>query len=666
MRVSSISALACFASFAAAQTFQRLGGCPDLGCIFPPDQVDFLAGQYFDIRLEVHSPVNGSEARVGEPDENFTFTIAKKGKKPLTASEYFKIDEPELERWNFTWFEGNTFLTSSPRGTHKLIEADRFAEDAEMPSLVNVTSKIYRRIALYEPGEYETTLTYYGQQKTVANWVVRDLPTKRRAKNVVMFIGDGMTTNMITAARLIAHRSINGKYMTNMAMDKFPVLGHQMTHSMDSFITDSANSATALYTGHKTTVNALGVYVDSSEDTFDDPKFETIAEIYRRKNPNAGVGIVSTAFLADATPAGLGAHTSDRGNYDHVISAYYESLTDYEWTNWNGPDVLLGAGAEDFIKSEETRDYYKLFAEKGYNVAWNNTALENAPNDERLLGVFAKENLPTWLDRNVYQSNLYNQSNYPDGSGRDADDLPGLKEMTLKAVDVLDKRHRKDGWFLMSEAASIDKQMHTLDYDRSLGELLELDDTVRAIIEKLEKLGELDDTLIIITADHGHGFDVTGSVDTEYMEAQTDDRSKRNAVGYYDNSGLSQYTITGSNALRYSEGVHFPAQWDPRYTLHAGVGAFPDHREDYRIHREGPRTPAVEDKKHGYIANYKDAVTGFMVNGTLPLDASQGVHSLTDVPVFARGPCQELFGGVYNSIDIFFYMAECLGLSEVK
>ncbi|KAJ5868373.1 hypothetical protein N7534_002926 [Penicillium rubens] len=641
MRASSISALACFASFAAAQTFQRLGGCPDLGCIFPPDQVDFLAGQYFDIRLEVHSPVNGSEARVGEPDENFTFTVAKKGKEAVTAPEYFKIDEPELERWNFTWFE------------------DRFAEDAEKPSLVNVTSKVYRRIALYEPGEYEATLTYYGEQKTVANWF-------RRAKNVVMFIGDGMTTNMITAARLIAHRSINGKYLTTMAMDKFPVLGHQMTHSMDSFITDSANSATALYTGHKTTVNALGVYVDSSEDTFDDPKFETIAEIYRRKNPNAGVGIVSTAFLADATPAGLGAHTSDRGDYDHVISAYYESLTDYEWTNWNGPDVLLGAGAENFVQSEETRDYYKLFAEKGYNVAWNNTALSNAPSDERLLGVFSTNNLPTWLDRNVYQSNLYNQSNYPDGSDRDADDLPGLKEMTLKAVDVLDKRHRKDGWFLMSEAASIDKQMHTLDYDRSLGDLLELDDTVRATIEKLEELGELEDTLIIVTADHGHGFDVTGSVDTEYMEAQTDDRSKRNAVGYYENSGLSQYTVAGSNALRYSEGVHFPAQWDPRYTLHSGVGGFPDHREDYRVNSEGPRTPAVEDEKKGYVANYKDAVTGFLVNGNMPLDQGQGVHSLTDVPVFARGPCQELFGGVYNSIDIFFHMAECLGLSETK
>lgn len=452
-------------------------------------------------------------------------------------------------------------------------------------------------------------MTYYGTQQTVANWVVRDMPAKRRAKNVVMFIGDGMTTNMITAARLIAHRSINGRYMTKMALDKFPVLGHQMTHSMDSFITDSANSATALYSGHKTTVNALNVYVDSSSDPFDDPKFETVSEIFRRQYPDGGVGIVSTAFLADATPGGLAAHTSDRGEYDHVISSYYEGLTDYAWTNWNGPDVLLGGGAENFLKSQEApRDYYQLFAEKGYSVAWNNTALQNAANDEKLLGVFQVDTIATWLDRNVYQENLLGQGNYPDGSGRDAKDLPGLKDMTLKAIDVLQERHADEGWFLMSEAASIDKQMHTLDYDRSLGELLELDDTVRATVEKLEQLGQLEDTLIVVTADHGHGFDVTGSVDTQYLAAQSYDRHKRRAVGYYENSGLSQYTMDGPNALRYSEGVHFPARWDPRYTLHSGVVAFPDHRENWEVHSEGPREPAVPNKKGGYVANYKDAV----------------------------------------------------------
>ena len=67
-----------------------------------------------------------------------------------------------------------------------------------------------------------------------------------------------MTTNMITASRLLGHKSINGKYQTKLKLDEFPILGHQMTHSIDTFITDSANSASALYTGHKSTVNAMG------------------------------------------------------------------------------------------------------------------------------------------------------------------------------------------------------------------------------------------------------------------------------------------------------------------------------------------------------------------------------------------------------------------------
>ena len=95
-------------------------------------------------------------------------------------------------------------------------QTDLFAKDAESPSLVEVAAKAYRRVALYEPGEYEATLTYYDGSETKATWLVRDLSEERRAKNVLMFIGDGMTTNMITAARLIAHKAVNGKYQTKM------------------------------------------------------------------------------------------------------------------------------------------------------------------------------------------------------------------------------------------------------------------------------------------------------------------------------------------------------------------------------------------------------------------------------------------------------------------
>ena len=259
-----------------------------------------------------------------------------------------------------------------------------------------------------EPGEYEATLTYNNGTTTKAYWLVRDIEEVRRTKNVILFIGDGMTTNMITAARLIGHKSINGKYQSHMQMDKFPVLGHQMTHSLDSFITDSANSATALYTGRKSTVNALNVYADSSEDPFDDPKMETIAELFHRRYQGL-VGIVSTAFIADATPAALTAHTRDRNQYGAVVDSFLNGITNYTWTNWSGPDVLFGGGAEQFFNSSlggetyQDKDYYEEFKNKGYNVVLNNTELQATGNDSKTLGIFSVSNMAKWLDRNVGQ-----------------------------------------------------------------------------------------------------------------------------------------------------------------------------------------------------------------------------------------------------------------------
>ncbi|PNS18568.1 hypothetical protein CAC42_5107 [Sphaceloma murrayae] len=661
---STLAAAAALTGLTSAQTFQRLGACPQLGCIFPPDQTDFLAGQYFDIRLEVHAPRNGSEAISSPPDPNFRFSVQKIGQeRPRPAPAFFNrfgfnLTEPPLERWNFTWYE------------------DLFARDARTPSFVDVTAKAYRRVALYEPGEYQAVLTYYNSSQTVATWYVRDIDEVRRTKNVLLFIGDGMTTNMISAARLIGHKSINGKYQSLMAMDKFPVLGHQMTHSIDSFITDSANSASALYSGHKSSVNALGVYADSSANSFDDPKVETIVELFYRYY-KGHVGIVSTAFIADATPAGLTVHTRDRGQYGAVVDSFLNGVQNYSWTEWNGADVIFGGGAEQFYppslggRTYLGKDYYEVYRNASYNIIQNNTQLQTAPNDQRTLGIFSVSNMAKWLDRNVYPANLRNQRNSPDGLRNDAVDQPGLKDMTLKAIDILQTRAQADddedaqSWFLMSEAASIDKQMHALDYDRALGELLELDDTIRASIEKLRDIGELENTMIIVTADHGHGFDVFGSADTQYLNQATGDRAKRNAVGVYESSGLSQYQASGN--LTYTDGSFFPMNWAPRYSLALGVVANPDHRENYQVKRTGPRRPATNVTgfpSNDYYVDYVDAVTGFIVNGTLPTDQSQGVHSLTDVPVFAMGPCQELFGGVYNNIDIFFGMAECLGLSR--
>ena len=250
----------------------------------------------------------------------------------------------------------------------------------------------------------------------------------------------------------------------------------------------------------------------------------------------------------------------------------------------------------------------------------NKTSLAQASNTSKALGIFSVSHLPVWLDRNVYKENLNKTTNDPSGNKKPALDLPGLKEMTLKAIDVLHQRGGDKGFFMMSEGASIDKQMHSLDYDRALGDLLEMDDTIKATIEKLKALVELENTLIIVTADHGHGFDVFGSADTTYLSSQSGDREKRNAIGTYANSGLSQYTVSNAS-ISYNTGVNFPVNWDPRYTLAQGVGAAPDHRENFRVHKSGARTPATNitgEPTDEYYVNPKDNTDGYIVNGTIP------------------------------------------------
>ncbi|KAM0558495.1 hypothetical protein ACHAPJ_004689 [Fusarium lateritium] len=649
VKLNAIAAFAASLAAVSAQTYQRLGTCPTLGCVLPPDQSDFLPGQLFDLRVEVHAPVNGSEAaHDGKPDQKFKVTIAKEGEKAKDFAKALDIKEPKVETWKFKWYE------------------DLFAEDKDKPSIVNVASKVYRKISLNEPGKYTVTLHYYNGEKTTAEWTVRELHPKRKAKNVIFFIGDGMTTNMITAARLLGHKSINGKYQTLMKLDEFPVLGHQMTHSIDSYITDSANSASALYSGHKSTVNAMGVYADSSPDPFDDPKVETIVEIFKRIWGGAW-GAVSTAYLADATPIALTGHTRARSQYGPLIDQALNGNSNYSWTKHGGPDVFFGGGAENFLPegSYKGKNYYNEFQKKGYTVSLNKTSLLKADKSKRALGVFCQSNLPVWLDRNVYKDNLKDLENDPAGGKGDAKDLPGLKDMTLKAIDILSTRGKDKGFFLMSEAASIDKQMHALDYDRALGDLLELDDTVRATVEKLKKLDILDETLIIVSADHGHGFDVWGSADTDYLVAQEDDRDKRRAIGTYAQSGQSQYTKK-AKGINYGTGANFPANWEPRYAFAGGVAAVPDHREDYKVRKNGPREAAVELKDGDYYANPEDSPKGFVINGTISVDNSQGVHSLTDVPVYALGPCQDTFSGTFNNVDIFYKIANCLGLAQGK
>ncbi|WVQ86106.1 hypothetical protein IAT38_008274 [Cryptococcus sp. DSM 104549] len=639
---------------ALGQTFRRTAACPSLGCVLPPDQTDFIAGQTFDIRVEVQAPANGTEAyNNGVPDKDFALKIGGRGAELIDVTKFFGIEDPEVESYNFTYYE------------------DLFAEEEGSKIPVAVLAKSYRNLQLHSPGTYDLEFTYNDGSVTKATWTVAELAEKKKAKNVIFFVGDGMAGSMLSAARLLGHKTVNGKYQTKLKLDEAPGYGSQMTHSLDSFITDSANSASALFSGKKMTVNGLNAYTDSTGKPYGDPKVETVFEQFRRQT-GGQVGIVSKAYIADATPAAVVTHTSQRSQYTAIIEQYLSGVTgNYSWFPWEGVDLLFGGGGENFLPGPGNGNVsqFERWGDAGYQVGYTKTELEAFDNAKRALAIFCQSSMATWLDNNVYRDAL-DFAVDPQGN-KGTPDQPGLKEMTLKAIDILHTRakERDTGFMLMSEAALIDKQMHVLDIDRALGDVLELDDTVRAVLEHLEEIGELEDTLVVVTADHAHGFDVFGSADTKYLKAQNADRAKRNAVGTYGNSGLSAYQVPeGVNPHNHTsftgaQGSGFPVTWDPRYTIAHGWAAIPDIRQDFAVNKTKSRTPAVSNST-GYFFNPEENDRGFAMTGNLGVSEGQGVHSLVDVPVYAFGPGHEYFRGVMNSPDLAFKVALALDLGK--
>jgi alkaline phosphatase len=652
LSVSSIAAL--LLSGVSGIQFIKHPTCPGAPCVLPPAGAEFLVGARFDTRVEIHDEVKFNA------NGNFSVTVRKyEGEKlgnPQPFESFFEIKKsPELERWNFTY-------AKNAEKHYKGLDGDKSALTS-----VNSASKIWRNISFQKPGKYQINLKYNNDQVHTVDWIVRAPSCKPVAKNVIFFIGDGMTTSMITAARTLSRKQVNGKYFDKLHLDSLDYFGHILTHSVDSIMTDSANSASAYNSGHKSTAGALGVYPDTSADTFDDPKVELLAELARRRSKKnggpLGVGIATTAEVQDATPAAVFTHTRQRGNKKEITDMLINGVK-----NFTAPvvaDVYLGGGGAYFHgqsgtgKSLGKKNYYDIYAkEKGYHVVHDKNQLAKAPADKPLLGIFHQGNMNVWIDRNVYADRLLKKKDHPSGNNGTANAQPGLVEMTKKTLEVL-KNRSKAGFFAMIEGALIDKQMHTFDYHRSLTELIELDNAVKYAVEWAKKNDP--NTLIVVTADHGHGFDVYGTVDTElFNKAPKDDRyeAKRQAIGITEWAGFPDYED--------KDGDGFPDKFDVRTVFAAGTNNNPDIFENYQVNATARKaTEADPHSKHkytSYIAAEGEHIDGLPKQGNIPVTEDNGVHSMTQVPVFAYGPGAHLFGRVMDNTEVFFNFAHALGL----
>lgn len=574
-----------FLATLAATTF--LTGAAMAATVYPIDRATILAGSPFDFKVEFAGVVKPEDVKVTVNGQDYKAIF---GKEPVFTEKEEKAD---------------------------------------------ASAVIIRGVTIAEPGSYTIEATAGSDTKKVV-WDVYGTTAAPKAKNIIFLLGDGLSVAHRTGARIMSKGVTEGKANGRLNMDELDRMAFIGTSSVDSIAVDSANSMSAYMTGHKGSVNALGVYADRTPATLDDPRVETIAEALRRQTKKS-IGVVSTAEIEDATPAAVVSHTRRRADKADIVEMFYGVK----------PDVILGGGSAYFLpqatagsKRKDDKDYIQLFKDAGYALATDKTELATAAasNQPNLLGLFHTGNMDTTLDREFLKK----------GTVEKFPNQPGLGEMTKTALERLSKN--PEGFFLMVEGASIDKMSHPLDWDRALIETIEFD---KAVGIAREFAAKNPDTLIIATGDHTHGFSIIGTIDDE--KPGDDMREK---VGTYDKAGYPNY--------KDENGDGYPDRVDVTKRLAMFANNFPDYYETFRPHLDGPFVPAVQDENKHYIANaaYKDVPGAVLRTGNLPKDGDSGVHAVDDIVLQAQGPGSEAFKGYMEESDVYRVLADVFALGK--
>ena len=580
---------------AAGRTAAAIGMALSLGCwiapahaqtIYPLTRAEILAGSKFDLKVEVPGEVAAADMKVTINGRDAAQVMAKAA--TVTANE-----------------DG-----------------------------LGHTAYWIKDASLAVPGKYEVKAVA-GDKTTTVTWEVFGTP-RRRARNVILFIGDGMSVAHRTAARILSKGLVEGRYGGELAIDDMPHMALVSTSGTASVVTDSANSMSAYTTGHKSCNSALGVYCARNKSPLDHPKVETISELVRRRHKMA-LGIVTNTEVEDATPAGMVAHDRDRRDYDNIVRMLFDAK----------PDVLMGGGRANFLpkaaegsRRKDEEDYLEKFKQAGYAYASTNAEMMAAaanPATRQLLGLFNMGNLDGALDRRVLKKGTVPK--YPD--------QPDLADQTKAAIDILSKK--PNGFMLMVESGMIDKYTHLMDWERAAFDTILLDNAVKVAKAFAAKRN---DTLIIVVPDHAHPISVIGSID--------DDRpgtGLRAKLGVYDESVFPNYPAAGADG--------YPATIDVSRRLALGYGAYPDHCTAGKPYLDGPYMPteAKKDDDKVRVANEKFcAPTAERRIGNLPFNMAVGVHSADDVILTAMGPGSEVLRGRIDNTRVFRAIATALGL----
>jgi alkaline phosphatase len=308
---------------------------------------------------------------------------------------------------------------------------------------------------------------------------------------------------------------------------------------------------------------------------------------------------------------------------------------------------------------DKDRDLLADFQAAGFTYAADKTALDgvNVSKTDRLLGLFSHSNMNVALDK------MDGRRNKARGiTGRVVDDYgfpdqPMLDEMTAKALGVLERK--KNGFVLMVEGASIDKQAHNMDTERWMLDTIEFDRAIKLVQEFAAKRG---DTLVIVTADHEcsgaaliGGSMVSDARLQELVREGGAENIRDKVVGIYEKAGFPKYKLATDG---------YPETTDIDHRLLIGYGGNSDRYEDFRTNERPVQDSQQPFVKNAPLAAYpvtpmaRDMEGKFLVTGQVPGDSA--VHTGTDIPLSAFGPGAWSFTGTQDNTDVFFKLAQAM------
>ncbi|MDO6611544.1 alkaline phosphatase [Shewanella sp. 1_MG-2023] len=348
------------------------------------------------------------------------------------------------------------------------------------------------------------------------------------AKNVILFVGDGMGISTVTAARILEGQmqGKNGEEH-NLSFDTFPFAGLAKTYNVDAQTPDSAGTMTAMMSGVKTDAGILGV--DENVERGDCSTVagtELITALELAEIAGKSTGVISTARITHATPAATYAKSADR-NWEDISDMPEEAVTagckdiadqlvNFEANlearingiDVDGIDVVMGGGRRHFLPKDAaynsadavssvegdrtdgrdlTAEWQATYTDGVYVMDQAGFDAIDAANTTRVMGLFNESHMQYEADR-----------------ANDVAGEPSVAEMTAKAIDILD--NNDEGFFLTVESGRIDHGHHAGSAYNALTDTLAFSNAIAKAVE----MTDMSDTLIIVTADHGHVFTIAG------------------------------------------------------------------------------------------------------------------------------------------------------------